>query len=519
MTSPHSQTTLEVGPIGALENEREPRPVLTIAWHPEIGRTGEQALVESLTDSVVQISRLEPTFADPIAGRQVGPLEARALSRTPLVIERRGDGLFFSTAARCPIAVDGVPVVGELRRAWSDLDRGVVIELAHQVVLLLHLGHTAAGVPGDDLGLVGLSSGIESVRRQVRAVAGLDVPVLIRGPTGSGKELVARALHGLSARSHRPFVAINMAAIPRSTAESSLFGHERGAFTGASGASPGYFGEADGGTLFLDEIGETPVEIQASLLRTLETLTIQRVGSSRPRTVDVRIIAATDAALEDEISSGRFKAPLLHRLSSSAPIRLPGLRERRDDIPRLFVHHFSQALRRHGGPRRDEPWMPTWFVRQLLDHPWPGNVRQLRNVAEALVIANREPGPFAIRQEVMELLGDHARRTASEPMQASGKSSPSKRGGQALDRDALSRVMTEHRWEVRGAARALGIAPNTLYTRLSALGLHVSADELDLELVEERLRENQGDLAAVAFELRVSLQGLRRRVAKLKRPG
>src|SRR6185369_6449016 len=217
------------------------------------------------------------------------------------------------TVGESPVQVvaDGVPVAGSREIPAAEVERGVVLELSGRVALLLHtLGDEEPGpsVPGFDL--VGESAGIVRVRREIARVADLDVPVLLRGETGTGKELVAHALHRASRRRSAAFLSLNMAAIPASLAASELFGATRGAFTGAVAAHAGHFERAQGGTLFLDEIGDAPAEVQVSLLRVLETGEIQRVGGAPISGVDVRLIAGTDADLERAIADGRFRSAL-----------------------------------------------------------------------------------------------------------------------------------------------------------------------------------------------------------------
>ena len=260
---------------------------------------------------------------------------------------------------------------------------------------MLHRMPPAPARETDRFGLIGDSAAVAQVRADIRRVADLEVAVLLRGETGTGKELVARAIHRSSARRSRPYLAVNMGAIPPALAAAELFGAARGAFTGADQRRAGYFSQAHGGTLFLDEIGETPAEVQALLLRALETGEVQPLGAEAPRRVDVRVLAATDADLEASIAAGRFRAPLLHRLNGYE-IRLPALRERREDFGQLFFAFLRQELEAMGegerledpGPR-GTPWLPAPVVARLAAADWPGNVRQLRNVARQIAIGNR----------------------------------------------------------------------------------------------------------------------------------
>lgn len=289
--------------------------------------------------------------------------------------------------------------------------------------------------------LLGVSPGLQTLRRQVLELAGMPVNVLIRGETGSGKELVARCLHDFGPRAAQPFVALNCAAIPEHLFEAELFGHESGAFTGAQGKRIGRLEYAHGGTLFLDEIESMPLAQQAKLLRVLQDRQLQRLGSNQNIAVDVRIIAATKPDLLEEARAGRFREDLAYRLNV-AELRLPPLRERREDIALLFNHFAQTAAERLGRP---VPQLSGQQLGNLLSHDWPGNVRELANVAERETLGlNPQPSEavaqsLADQQEAFEAqclraaLGRHKgdikavlnelqlpRRTLNEKMQRHG---------------------------------------------------------------------------------------------------
>jgi two-component system C4-dicarboxylate transport response regulator DctD len=233
-----------------------------------------------------------------------------------------------------------------------------------------------------DARLMGFSRPIEHLRRQVLDLAQTPVNILLRGDTGSGKELVARCLHDFGPRAGKPFVALNCAAIPENLFESELFGHESGAFTGAQGKRIGKLEHADGGTLFLDEIESMPLAQQVKLLRVLQEQQLERLGSNQSIRVDLRVIAATKPDLKEEVRAGRFREDLLYRLNV-AELQLPALRERREDVPLLFEHFATLAGERLGRP---VPSLTTAELAQLLAHDWPGNVRELVNAAERHVL-------------------------------------------------------------------------------------------------------------------------------------
>jgi two-component system, NtrC family, response regulator HydG len=231
--------------------------------------------------------------------------------------------------------------------------------------------------------LVGRSAPMRALYELIERVAPTPVPALVRGESGTGKELVARALHFLGPRRERPFVAVNCTALPESLLESELFGHVRGAFSGATAARRGLFVEADGGTLFLDEIGDMPAGLQAKLLRVIEGDEIRPVGADAPRRTDVRVIAATHQDLEARVRGGAFRADLFYRLNV-VPIQVPTLRERAEDIPLLIVHFLRAARERSPGCRAAR--FSAELVARLAACPWPGNVRELENVVTRLVI-------------------------------------------------------------------------------------------------------------------------------------
>src|SRR3954464_12757904 len=255
------------------------------------------------------------------------------------------------------------------------------------------------------------STAIRRVRTAIERVVDLTVPVAICCETGTGKELVARAIHLKSPRHDGPFVSVNLGAVPREIAAAELFGSTRGAYTGAWRDRDGLFRAAHGGTLFLDEVGEAPPEVQVMLLRVLETGEFYPVGAERPVAIQVRLIAATDANLEEQIQHGQFKAPLLHRLAGFE-VRIPPLRERREDIGLLFYHFAREELEALGETHRlspqdpyVRPWLPAHVAAQLVRYAWPGNIRELRNVTRQLVIESRGLPQLRLDPRLADQLG------------------------------------------------------------------------------------------------------------------
>jgi transcriptional regulator with GAF, ATPase, and Fis domain len=320
--------------------------------------------------------------------------------------------------------------------------------------------------------IAGRSESLVQVLHDLRQVAPTDTTVLILGETGTGKELFARAIHAASGRRDKPLVKVNCAAIPAALIESEFFGHERGAFTGATSKREGRFTLADGGTLFLDEIGELPLELQGKLLRVLQEGEFEPVGSSRTRKVDVRIVAATNRDLARSISEGKFREDLYYRLSVF-PITLPPLRERGDDIVLLAEEFARQFATRMG--RRIEPTSATLAAR-LKAYSWPGNVRELQNVIERAVITAKD-GQLNLDRALPATLGAPV-ETATAASAAASKDD----GGiltvddlARLERENIIRALERADWQVSGdsgAARLVGMAPSTLASRMKALGIH-----------------------------------------------
>ncbi len=253
------------------------------------------------------------------------------------------------------------------------------VKVRREAIALRRSLREQAGLPG----LVGASAAMREVKDLVTRVADADVPVLITGETGTGKGIVARAVHSHGARAGGPFVAVNCAALPENLLESELFGHVKGAFTGATSSREGLIEEASGGTLFLDEIGEMSPALQAKLLHVLESRTVRAIGANRERSVDTRILAATHRDLRGRVASGAFREDLLYRLDV-VTIELPPLRLRRDDLPDLLEHFLARARSKH--PRSPVERIGRDALDRLLEHDWPGNVRELEHVVERVVL-------------------------------------------------------------------------------------------------------------------------------------
>ncbi len=311
--------------------------------------------------------------------------------------------------------------------------------------------------------LVGKAPSMQKLYRRIEKIAGTEATVLISGESGTGKELVARAVHRLSRRSAGEFVAVNCAAVPEGLMEAEFFGAEKGAYTGAHAARAGRFEAANGGTLFLDEIGELPLAIQPKLLRALQEGVVTRIGSQREVRTDVRLVAATNRALEAEVAAGRFREDLYYRLNV-VPIALPPLRERREDIPALVDHFVARAARLHG--LDPPPVIPRAVLRRLIDAPWKGNVRELGNVVERLLLLADDAG---VRVEDLPL-EPTAELSAGIRLPAEGLSLAALEG--SLLRQALERASGNR----SRAAKLLDLPYKAFLYRLEKHGLAGSED-------------------------------------------
>ncbi|WP_437607335.1 sigma 54-interacting transcriptional regulator [Sorangium sp. So ce834] len=545
---------------------------LTVLYHPCLERVGDRAVLSRfVAGGEILLSRDTPDFAPPGEARGA-PLGDEHLSRRPLRLSSDPDGgltLDLSDSGTA-VSVQGERASGALAISTAELQRGVVLELGRRVVLLLHevasladvLGSSPGTGAGEPREITGESDSIRRMLWEIRSVADLELPVLLRGETGSGKELVARALHRSSRRSNGPFVAVNLGAISPSLAVAELFGAERGAYTGSVRRQPGYFEQARGGTLFLDEIGEAPIELQVALLRALETGEVQPVGAQEIRKTDVRVIAATDADLEAKVSAGAFRAPLLNRLSAYE-IWTPPLRARRDDFGRLFARFLREELAELGEEHRLAPspgggrsWLPSSVVARLAAYDWPGNVRQLRNVVRQLVVGNRGRDRAEVTPAVERLLsrpappGAHAPPTAGSsvrPPPLTGAAPPpaeaaapvveaaapveappparraattaparaSRRRPAEVTEQELGEALRASRFDLAAAAERLGVSRASMYLLIERHPRFRTAGDVTPEEIVRCHGECRGDVARMAERLEVSERALLRRVREL----
>jgi two-component system nitrogen regulation response regulator GlnG len=497
---------------GSLSASRATVPCLTILCHPDVGRIGERALLPGLLlGKSVALSRRDTVFAQPGTASRARPLEDVHVSRTAVEIAPLGRS--ESLSLRCSTGesvVDGRAVNGTEIIARDQLAVGVVVALGGHVALLLHETCNPPLCPIE--GILGHSDAIALARQEIERVAAAEVPVLLRGETGTGKERLARAIHDRSRRAPQEYVAVNMATLAPSVAVSTLFGHSKGAFTGAQQRHRGFFERASKGTLFLDEIGETPSAVQPMLLRVIETGTILPLGEEKEQPVDLRLIAATDADLEHGVEGGAFRAALLHRLAGY-PIHVPPLRERRDDIPRLFLAFLREeraALFAGAAGATGEPGdvrIPLELMVGLVEHPLPGNARQLRNVARQIALASHGQGELTTTASIDRLLAE-IERSPRAPARATPSSlpPPARRGSEVSDEDLLA-ALEESDWSPGRTATRLGLATSTLHDLMRRRGIRRASDLSEEELRSAHSRLD-GDVAAMAADLHVSPRAL-----------
>lgn len=320
----------------------------------------------------------------------------------------------------------------------------------------------AAGL-AKEYAMVGESVAMRALRKQISVVAPTDGRVLIYGESGTGKELVARSIHAQSRRASAPFIEVNSAAIPEELIESELFGHVKGAFTGATAAKKGKFELADGATIFLDEVGDMSAKVQAKVLRVLEEQRFEPVGSGTAINVDVRVIAATNKRLDEEIDQGHFRADLFYRLNV-IPFELPPLRERLEDIP-MLVDHFNRIFSKAYKKRAKEFEPQT--ITELQNYSWPGNVRELKNTIERVVIMHRP---------VRVTASDLPPHGKDEPPADSFRFPSFKEATDAYHREFIQRKLEEAEGNVSRAAELMGVDRSHLYRRMRALGIQNRAD-------------------------------------------
>lgn len=566
--SPAAEDSRPVSRSTSLPSHGKSVLALIVLHHPDLRRVGQRVLLPELSDGKsVALSRLVPVFST-VHGVQQGPLDDLRLSRQPLWLSpaEYGGVRLQADLARVQYTVHGRPGTGQDTLTAAEVAHGVLLTVADTVMLMLRPVDAQLARELDH-GMVGLSDVVERLRRDVVRVAQVDVPVLIRGETGVGKERIARAIHMASGRADKPFVAVNVAALSPAAATSELFGHRRGAFTDAVANHPGYFGSADGGTLFLDEIGEAPPAVQTLLLRALDEGQIQPVGGL-PKTVNVRLIAATDADLETEVARGRFRDALLHRIRVFT-FDVPPLRQRREDISTLLLHFLEEQLKALNAtalltpPGGDaEPWLPLHVVQELTCYDWPGNVRQLRNIATELAIRGRESAAAQVPPSLYGVArwrrrpssGEHPHTRSTDLPQPEAPGAPhsytarhaetqripraqaeppsalthaaqhamqalvdGRRVPPSLLSDAeIAQALRRHEWNIAATAKYLRIAKNSLIARMQYIDGVRRAVDLTPSDIEDARREAGNNTRAMAMLLHAGERALVLRLREIQ---
>ncbi len=483
--------------------------VLEVLFHPDLSRIGDRAVLGTAIDPALacalSIGRDQPLFAD--ATGSASGLADPCVSRHQLLL--RWVPALASFAIEAPASARRVvrafsPLGEDLGTAPLDAPTGAWLTIGDRIALRLSvepagLGHLATGI-------VGSSRALADLRESCAAFARLDQAVLVSGPVGAGKERAARAIHLLGSRAAAPFVALNCAAVTEGLAESELFGHVRGAFSGASASRTGIFEAAQGGTVLLDEVGELGLPVQAKLLRVLQEKAVRPVGAAHERPVDVRVIAATHRDLASDVAAGRFRADLLSRLSALR-LSVPPLAEHREDIPLLFTRALEQVAERTPDARLsalfrhatdDAPPLPMALYLELLRRDYPHNVRELEALAARVAAA-------VLRGEVPD--------TSVLAACDAGSSQPAA-DGERPNVDRMVKALAEHGHSLRRVAQSFGVSHSTVDRWMRELGLPRACD-LDAATIEQALAASEGAVAAAARALSVSERGLVLRMREL----
>jgi two-component system nitrogen regulation response regulator GlnG len=509
MTKTDDTSTLTIGPLDALDSDSNRLPLipaLTLAWHPEISRVGHLAPLRDLIEQhEAVLQRDAPIFFKP--GSTIGaPVDHRSLSRVPaVVLSSKNNGFELRRGPTdAEVLLDGLPFTEPRPLTAEDLARGLVLTVNRRFVFVLHaVRYPVARSP--NMGLIGSGDPIEEIRRLILRVAPRNTPVLIRGRSGTGKELVARAIHAHSPRASGNFVDVNMGKLRPESAAAELFGYERGAFTGASEARPGMFRHAHQGTIFLDEIGNTSIEVQKDLLRTLQDHRVQSLGSVQPRAVDVRVLMATDADLEQLRADGQLLDSFYNRLNTAFTIELPPLHARREDIGVLFAHFLKEKLRAGGEESRlKDDWLKAPTVTQVLLANLGGNVRTLEGLAEALAVDGAtNPHRVAMEYLAKERGATPSLRSADEPRQPRALE---------ISREKLLAELERWRWNQSAVARSLHVSRQALGRRLEAEPDIRKIIDIPLPELLRAHEECGGDLDALSKRLGLPPSVLRRRL-------
>ncbi len=431
-------------------------------YEVEVASTGADA-IERVQSEVFDLVVTDLSLGKGASGMDVLEASRTARAEAPVVMITAHGNEKIAVEAMKKGATDYLPKPFDndemrlvIRRA---LDRSQ-LERAHRLLLDQIQREYGFGA------LIGSGREMERVFETIKKVCQTDLTVLVRGESGTGKELVAQALHERSERRDRPFVAVNCAAISRELVESELFGHEKGAFTGADARRQGKFEVAEGGTIFLDEIGDMPLQTQAKVLRVLQERQLERVGGNRPLAINVRVVAATHRDLEAEVEAGRFREDLYYRLKV-IELQLPPLRDRLEDLPALVDRFLTQLSSRLG---REKVQVSKEALRKLSSHAWPGNVRELRNVTEQSAVLCE--GRLVTAQDVQLGARGKAPAAAAKPAPGVTFQAAKKAAVERFERAYLLEALRQHQGNISRTAEAIGMVRQSLQQKIKELGLY-----------------------------------------------
>ncbi|MBI4864828.1 MAG: sigma 54-interacting transcriptional regulator [Candidatus Riflebacteria bacterium] len=443
--------------------------------------------------------------------------DIRSIICTPLVHEKKLVGILYldsQVRARAYGPDDLKLLESFAQHATHIIENAVEKDQLRRDVLALKAIQKTQSVESDDFSaIIGRSESIRRIIQQAQAVARQDVTTLILGESGTGKELLAKAIHAASRRRDRPFVAVNCLALARDVIESELFGHERGAFTGAVDRRVGRFELADGGTIFLDEIGELPQDLQAKLLRVLQERQIERVGSTKPIDIDVRLLCATNIDLDAAVPAGKFREDLYYRINVMS-LRLSPLRERRDDVP-LLVDHFVHAFNRQMG--RALQGVAPDALQALVNYHWPGNIRELRNVMERAFVleTGSRIGLDSLPFNLLKAAGAPRVEVAEPPRTTYPKQFT--RAREVFERMFIQDALGRNKGNITATASDIGLPRKTLYRKMELLKIDVGELTQAQEISEqhqilESLKKHRGNITAVSNELGIPRTSIYRKL-------
>jgi DNA-binding NtrC family response regulator len=497
-------------PVTRILQDENPLLCLTILWHPELERIGEQTI---FTGQNLSLSRYHPLFCKP---EQPGlPLGHGGISRSPLelAIDMQGGVTITVPAGRMQVELDGREIQGNHYLQPEQISNGTILGLGRAVLLCLHW---LTALPKNNAidGLIGVGSSTQKVRDLIRQVAATDATVLLLGETGTGKEVVAQAIHSLSLRKHKPLVNVNMAALNDDLAAADLFGAAKGAYTGAQTARNGFFQEAEDATLFLDEIGNAPASVQPMLLRVLETGDYRPLGATKDLTTTARIIAATD----QDLYGGGFNPALLRRLESFV-INLPPLRNRREDLGVLIMHLMQSPSLNNIANKN----LSFSLLTQFALYDWPGNIRQLRHFLKRALLgmANNETPAFS------SLIDSPPQRVtySAEPTNACSTPTPTptpsstekqtrKKLNELTEEDVIN-ALEDNEWNIQSAAQALGISRPSMYKLMNESPNIRRIEKISVREIQQAWQASNNNIQACASLLKTPAEALRKHLRGL----